>query len=283
MTSLKHTAWKRKIIKIFLCLIMSALALVFLYPLFFLLINSLKDKVAYYKDPFILPQTVSFKHYESLIKNFGVFGYIKNTLIISVFSILLTLVCALTASYTFAKLKFKGKNIAYMSIICTMFIPAQVTMIPLYVLISKLKLLNTFTGVVLTTSAAMLPSTIMLLRSNFTSISDEMFEAARIDGANYFRIVWNILIPIGKPAIAISSIFNFLVVCNDLFRPMILLRGVEKRTLTVALAALSNQTTKGGDPTYMFAAMFVSALLPLVIYLIFSKQLVKGLTMGSIK
>ena len=94
-------------------------------------------------------------------------------------------------------------------------------------------------------------------------------------------MIWNVLVPMGMPAISISSIFNFLVVCNDLFRPMILLPNQEKRTLTVALASLLNQ--RMGDPTYMFAGMFISALIPLAIYIIFSKFLVKGLTVGSIK
>lgn len=273
--------WRQKLSVCLLVLILVSLAVIFIYPLVFLLINSLKDKISYYADPLALPQSPSIQNYLLLFQKFGILKYIKNTLIISVFSILLTLACSVLASYAFAKLRFRGKTPAYLLIIATMFFPAQVTMIPLYVMFSKLHLVNTYLGVILVTAAAMTPSTILLLRSNFVSISDELFEAARIDGAGYFGVIWNVLVPMGMPAISISSIFNFLVVCNDLFRPMILLPNQEKRTLTVALASLLNQ--RMGDPTYMFAGMFISALIPLAIYIIFSKFLVKGLTVGSIK
>lgn len=281
MSMKKTKTWKQRLATLLLLSILIVLAISFLYPLFFLLINSLKDKIAYYSDPLGLPEHINLKNYLLLFKKFGIVKYIRNTLIVSIGSILLTLVCSLFASYAFAKLRFSGKTPAYLFIICTMFFPAQVTMIPLYVMFSKLNLINTYWGVILVTAASMIPSTIMLLRSNFVSISDELFEAARLDGANYFAVIWHILVPMGMPAISISSIFNFLVVCNDLFRPMILIQNQEKKTLTVALASLLSQ--RMGDPTYMFAGMFVSALIPLVIYVIFSKFIVKGLTVGSIK
>lgn len=281
MSMKKTKTWKQRLATLLLLSILIVLAISFLYPLFFLLINSLKDKIAYYSDPLGLPEHINLKNYLLLFKKFGIVKYIRNTLIVSIGSILLTLVCSLFASYAFAKLRFSGKTPAYLFIICTMFFPAQVTMIPLYVMFSKLNLINTYWGVILVTAASMIPSTIMLLRSNFVSISGELFEAARLDGANYFAVIWHILVPMGMPAISISSIFNFLVVCNDLFRPMILIQNQEKKTLTVALASLLSQ--RMGDPTYMFAGMFVSALIPLVIYVIFSKFIVKGLTVGSIK
>lgn len=278
---MKKRSWKHVLAIMLIVCLLAALAVAFLYPLFFLFINSLKDKIAYYTDPMALPKKISFKNYVMLFKKFGLLRYLKNTIIISIGSIFLTLLCAVPASYAYSKLRFHGKGATYLLILSTMFFPAQVTMIPLYVAFSKMGIINTLLGVILVTSAALLPCTILLLRSNFVSISNEMFEAARIDGADYFMTLRHILVPIGMPAIAISSIFNFLVVCNDLFRPMILLQTQEKRTLTVALATLVS--TRQGDPTYMFAGMFISALVPLLIYIIFSKFIVKGLTVGSIK
>ena len=273
--------WKNKLGRALLVAILVALVVVFLYPLIFMALNSMKDKIEYYSNAFALPSAPTLDNYIALFNKFGIGRYLGNTLIISAGSLVLTLVCALFASYAFARMKFRGKSPAYLFIICTMFLPAQVIMIPLYVMYAKMGLINTYTGVILATTPAMLPNTILLLRSNFITIDKEIFEAAKLDGAGYFQIVKNILIPLGKPAIAISSIFNFLVVCNDLFRPMILLQAADKRTLTVALAALSSQ--KFGDPTYLFAGLTISALVPLIVYLIFSKSIVKGLTVGSIK
>jgi len=272
---------KKRICNSLIVLFMSVFAFLFLYPLFFMLINSLKNKTQYYSNSFALPEALNLSNYFMLFKQFGILRYLGNTLLIAVSSILLTLVYAVLASYAYTKMSFRGKNVSYLFIICTMFFPAQVTMIPLYVMFAKINLINTYTGIILVSSAAMLPSTIMLLRSNFAGIDKSIFEAARIDGAGYFDIIWNILLPVGKPVIAVSSIFNFLYVCNDLFRPMILLQTPEKRTLTVALSSLTSQ--RNGDPTYLFAGLFLSALLPLAVYLIFSKSIVKGITMGSIK
>ena len=124
--------WRQKLSVCLLVLILVSLAVIFIYPLVFLLINSLKDKISYYADPLALPQSPSIQNYLLLFQKFGILKYIKNTLIISVFSILLTLVCSVLASYAFAKLRFRGKTPAYLLIIATMFFPAQVTICLLY-------------------------------------------------------------------------------------------------------------------------------------------------------
>lgn len=260
---------------------MSILTFTFLYPIFFMLINSFKDKQEYRVSAFALPEALDISNYILLFKNFKILGNFKNTLIIATVSVAVTLVLSVFASYAFAKLQFAGRKAAYLAIICTMFIPAQVTMIPMYYLFSKLDMVNTLTSVIVSYVASSLPGTILLLTTNFMGISNEMIEAAKIDGAGYFHIVGNVILPMGIPAVAITVIFNFLMACNDLFTPMILLQKTEKKTVVVALAALMGN--RGGDPPYQMAGLLLSTIPPLVIYLIFSKFIVKGLTVGSIK
>lgn len=258
-----------------------ALAIAFLYPLFFLLINSLKDRIGYLKDPLGLPKELNFENYISLFKSFGLMKYVGNSMIICVVSIGLTLCISVFAAYAFARLRFSGKNSIYLTMMATMIFPAQVTMIPLFVMFSKMGLTDSRLGLILVTTASLVPGTILLLRSNFFSIPKEMFEAARLDGAGYFGVVWNVLVPMAAPSIAISSVFNFLAVFNDMFRPMILISSSEKKTLAVALSSFVNQ--RASNITFVFAGMFVSAMLTLIVYLIFSKYIVKGLTVGSVK
>lgn len=258
-----------------------ALAIAFLYPLFFLLINSLKDRIGYLKDPLGLPKELNFENYISLFKSFGLMKYVGNSMIICVVSIGLTLCISVFAAYAFARLRFSGKNSIYLTMMSTMIFPAQVTMIPLFVMFSKMGLTDSRLGLILVTTASLVPGTILLLRSNFFSIPKEMFEAARLDGAGYFGVVWNVLVPMAAPSIAISSVFNFLAVFNDMFRPMILISSSEKKTLAVALSSFVNQ--RASNITFVFAGMFVSAMLTLIVYLIFSKYIVKGLTVGSVK
>lgn len=272
---------KRFIKQFLIFIVLLFLAISFLYPLFFLLINSFKTKNEYYVDPFGLPEALNFDNYKLLFANFKITTYFLNTWFIAAVSVVICLALAIFASYAFSKIEFKGSRLAYILIVSTMFIPGQVTMIPMYHMFAAMNLINTFTGVILSYIAGMLPGTILLLRSNFIGISTEMIEAARIDGAGYFAIIRNVIIPVGISAIAINIIFNFLMVSNDLFTPMILLQKTEKRTVIVALSGLIN--SRGGDPAYQMTGLFMTVFPPLIVYIIFNRFIVKGVAAGSVK
>ena len=272
---------KQKLTQAVVFLLLMVLALSFLYPIFFMGINSFKTKIEYRMGPFALPQSLDLTNYTLLIRNFKILDAFANTFIIAVASVLLSVLIAIFASYAFAKLRFRGRSFVYLLIISTMFIPAQVTMIPLYYLMSDLHLNNTLTSVIITYVATSLPGTILLMSTSFAGISNEMLEAATIDGAGYFKTVRKVVVPMGMAAIAINIIFNFLGASNDLFTPMILIQKMEKRTVMVALASLMN--SRGGDPPYQLAGLTFSALPPLLVYIVFSKFIVKGITVGSIK
>ena len=258
------------------------MTLTFVYPLFYMFANSLKDKAAYAMDKFNLPlSTFTFDNYATMISVFNIFLYFKNSMIVATASVVLILVFAVFASYAFAKLNFTGKKWFYLCIVGTMFIPGQVTMIPMYVLFAKMGLVNNFWSVILSYLAGGLPGAILLMTSNFRGISNEMIEAAKIDGCNYVQMISNIIVPMGMAAIAINIVFNFIGYWNDLFTPMILLQGMEVRTVMAALASVMQRYT--GDPPYQLAGLMLSTAPALLIYIVFQKFIVKGLTVGSIK
>jgi ABC-type glycerol-3-phosphate transport system permease component len=236
---------------------------------------------AYRASPFALPKTINLSNFDLLIRNFKILESFRNTLIIAISSVTMTIIISVFASYAFAKIKFKGSTAVYIFIISTMFIPAQVTMVPLYFLMSYLRLTNQFISVILATVVTAIPGTILLMTTSFVGISNELIEAATIDGAGYFQIVRNIIVPMGMAVIAINIIFNFLYASNDLFTPMILLTKVEKRTLMIALAAI--MAFRRSDQTYQQAGLLLSALPPIMIYIVFSRFIIKGITVGSIK
>ncbi|HBE76429.1 MAG TPA: hypothetical protein DDW65_01395, partial [Firmicutes bacterium] len=232
---------------IFVAMIMMTAA--FLYPLFFMVINSFKTRTQYYTSPFSLPDShLQLNNYLTMISQFKILNLFCNSFIVSGVSVIFLLFFGIFASYAFAKLQFRGQNFVYMAVIVTLFIPAQVTMIPMYVMFSKIKLVNTYWGVIFAYLAAYLPEVIMLMTSNFKSIPNEMIEAAEIDGCNYFNIVRNVIIPMGRPAIFLTIIFYFIMMWNDLFTPMILLQQMDVRTVMVALASLMSRYD--GDPTF---------------------------------
>jgi len=252
-----------------------------LYPLFFMFLNSLKSHTDYLRSPFSLPdfRQLSWTNYATMISQFQILNLFKNTLFISVFTITFILIFGIIASYAFAKLKFKGKNLIYFVVISSMFVPVQVTIIPLYMLYSRLHLVNTYWAVILTYLGMFLSETILLMTSAFRGIPDEMLEAAELDGAGYFDMLRYIIVPMGRPAIILCIIYYFIVTWNDLFTPMVLLTDMDLRTVMVALASLISRYS--GDPTLQFAGLVLAAIPAILVYAIFQNYIIKGIGEGS--
>lgn len=272
---------KHIISKILIFAALSTLAISFLYPLVFMFINSFKSKVEYRKNAFSLPTSWSLDNYVFMLDQFQLVRYFFNTIFIAAVSISIMMALAIFASYAFARLPFKGRSIVYLLVIGTMFIPAQVTMIPMYQMFSKIHLVNSFTGVILCNIAGGIPGAVLLLTSNFKGIPGELIEASKIDGAGYFKVVRHVIMPLGKSTIAINVILAFVSQCNDLFTPMILLQEMDKRTVMVALSSIMTKTS--GDQAFQLTGLLLAVIPPLLIYLCLQKYLVKGLTLGAIK
>jgi len=252
-----------------------------LYPLFFMFLNSLKSHTDYLKSPFSLPdfKHLSWNNYVTMISQFQILNLFKNTLFISVFTILFILIFGIIASYAFAKLQFKGKDLLYFLVISSMFVPVQVTIIPLYMLFSKIHLVNTYWAVILTYLGMFLSETILLMTSAFRGIPDEIIEAAELDGAGYFDKLRYVIVPMGRSAIILCIIYYFIVTWNDLFTPMILLTDMDLRTVMVALASLISRYS--GDPTLQFAGLVLAAIPAILVYAIFQNYIIKGIGEGS--
>ncbi|HET6444168.1 MAG TPA: carbohydrate ABC transporter permease, partial [candidate division Zixibacteria bacterium] len=236
----------------------------------------------YFVDPFsVFGLRLTWDNYLTMISQFKILNLFKNSFIISFFTILLLLSVGIVASYAFAKLNFKWKNVIYLLVISTMFIPVQATIIPMYLLFSRLHLVNTFWSVIFMYVGMFIPEVILLMTSGFRGIPDELIEAAKLDGAGYFDVIRYVIIPMGRPAILLSVIFYFIVTWNDLFTPMILLQSMDKRTVMVALAALLSRYS--GDPTFQFAGLVLASIPAILVYAIFQRFIIKGISMGSTK
>jgi ABC-type glycerol-3-phosphate transport system permease component len=216
-----------------------------------------------------------------MVSQFKIFQLFGNSFIISASTVVGVIVIGLIASYALAKLPFRGSRGLYFGIISTMFVPAQVTMIPMYLMFSKVGLVDNYLSVILSYWALFLPEAILLMTANFKAIPEEMLEAAEIDGAGYFGKIWNVIIPMGMPAIVLCIIFYFITSWNDLFTPMVLLRSMNLRPVMVALATLMARYT--GDPTFQFAGLVLGSIPAILVYVLFQKRIIKGLGAGAIK
>ena len=259
-----------------------ALSISNLYPLIIMYMNSVKSRTDYFINPFsVWNLDLTWENYLTMISQFKIFNLFKNSFIISFSSIILLLGIGIAASYAFAKINFPGKNIIYLLVISTMFIPVQATIIPLYVLFSKIHLVNTFWSVVLMYVGMFIPEVILLMTSGFRGIPDELIEAAKLDGAGYFEILRYVIAPMGRPAIILCIIFYFIVTWNDLFTPMILLQSMDRRTVMVALAALISRYS--GDPTFQFAGLVLATIPAILVYALFQRYIIKGISLGATK
>jgi raffinose/stachyose/melibiose transport system permease protein len=262
-------------------LVFVVLGATFLFPFYYMFINAFKSMPEYYKSTFALPQHFNWVNFTTMISQFHIHINLLNSLFISVSTVVLTAVMGLVASYVFAKRPFRGSTVVYLVIVFSMFMPSQVTLIPLYFLFSRLRLINTPYSVIISFLAASIPSTIMLMTAYFKAIPNEICEAAMIDGSGFFGIIGNVIYPMGKPAIAVNATFVFLRTWNDFLTPLVLLTKREAQTVVVALSALVSRYQS--DPPYQMAGLAIATIPAVVMYLFFQRYLVEGVNAGSIK
>jgi raffinose/stachyose/melibiose transport system permease protein len=278
----RHSKWSRpRLSSVLVFLAFAVLGATFLFPFYYMFINAFKSMPEYYKSTFTLPQHFNWVNFATMISQFRIQINMLNSLFISVSTVVLTGALGLIASYVFAKRPFRGSNVIFLVIVFSMFMPSQVTLIPLYFLFSRLGLINTPFSVILSFLAASIPSTLMLLTAYFKSIPNEICEAAIIDGSGFFGIIRNVIYPMGKPAIAVNATFVFLRTWNDFLTPLVLLTKKEAQTVVVALSALVSRYQS--DPPYQMAGLAIATLPAVVMYLFLQRYLVEGVNAGSIK
>ncbi len=205
-----------------------------------------------------------------------------NSSIVTFTSVIVTIIIASFAAYSFAKMKFRGKNLIFIMILVGMMIPVQVLLLPIFLLSKFLGILNNYLSLILVYITFGLPISVFILRGFFEQIPLEISEAARIDGASKFRVFFNMYVPISKPAYAACIIFLFLQNWNELIFAIILLMKKDYITIPASLSKL-----QGGlhlFPVEIYAALLLITATPIIIiFIIFQNWFIKGLTAGAVK
>lgn len=229
--------------------------------------------------PPLLPRQVTFEHYRALFSNLSLGRYFLNSLIIAVGGTLLAVVITGMAGYAFAKLRFRGRAKIFRVLLAGMVIPGQVAMLPMFILLRELGLINTLFGAMIPVLAPIYG--IFLVRQYAQSIPDDLLDAARLDGASEFRIFRSIVFPSLAPVLATLGVFTFLSAWNDFMWPLIVLTDNDLHTLPVALSALSREHVQ--DNELMMAGSVVTVLPVLALFLLMQRYYIQGLLMGSVK
>ena len=251
-----------------------------IFPFYWMLVGStIPSGKLLSVPPNLLPGNFLLENAKTLNESLNLPRVMWNSLFISILSTVLSVLFCTMAGYAFAKFKFKGREPLFFIILCTLMIPFQVTLIPLFEIMVWLDWLNTYQAIILPSLAS--PFAIFLMRQNMISIPDSILEAARMDGAGEFKIFFKIVVPTMKPALAAVSIFIFMSQWNSLLWPLITLNSKEMFTLPVALSSLIGLARI--DYGQLMLGTSLSVIPILVLFLIFQKNFISGILGGSVK
>jgi raffinose/stachyose/melibiose transport system permease protein len=269
--------------QLWLYLIAIFFAIIFGYPLIWMVYSSFKTTREMVQDVWALPSHVTFTNYQDLLMHSSFTHYFQNSLIVVMVSVpMLTLISAM-AAYVFARIPFRGRSLLFYIFLAGMMIPIHVTLIPLYVTLRDLNWMNKLNALIVPFIGFNLPISIFILRDFFSQIPVELEEAARIDGCSTLRIFWSIILPLSKPALVTVAILSTVSAWNEYLFAMVFV-GANNDAYTLPLGVLS--MVSGLGVTHfdrMFSVLTLAALPVLLFYFLAQRQIIKGITAGAVK
>lgn len=269
------------ILRIGTWLLLGGMGLISIAPIIWMILASLKppDEVLAYPPTLFSPHFGTFENYVSVTSGAPLYRLIANSAFVSIIVTALTILMAGLTAYGLAVLEFPARDALFSVILATMMIPFYVTMIPLFVLIRNFGMYNNYLGVILPAIAS--PVAIYIMRQHFSTIPREICDSARIDGAGEFGIFWRVMLPLAKPAAVVIGLITFSGAWNDFLWPLIVLQSHELFTLPLGLIGFFGAFNGQWGPIMAFST--ISVLPILVLFLIFQRQFIQGLTAGAIK
>ena len=272
---------KNSLSQIIILIVLAIIAISTIYPIVFMAITGFKEKVEYMTNIFGLPKGLYFKNFIISLDKFNLPILTRNSMIVTVSSILISTLVTSMAAFAFAKLRFKGSNTIFTLVIACMMIPGQILMIPVYLLMSKLGLISNYLSLILFYVTTSIPFATFLLTVNCRSIPDEVLESAEIDGAHPANIYKSIILPMMRPSIMTLVILNFLTFWNELIYSMLFLQTEATRTLTVAVATVMGRYVT--NMPLLMTGLLINSIPTILVFIIFQKYISKGITVGAIK
>lgn len=251
-----------------------------LFPLYWLITSSFKTSAGIYKmPPDWFPKTFNLGNYKELFVGQPAFRWAFNSILVSVISTLLVIICSSLAAYAFSKIKFKGSTTLYLIFICSLMLPKEIFIVPLFKIVQALNWSDSYAGMIAPTVASCFG--VFLLKGFFDSVPDSIRESGKIDGANELTIFSRLVLPIVKPGLGALFILNFVNVWNDYLWQMLMARTKSMKTLMVGTASLMQEINP--NFAYKMAGATVACIPMLIVFLVFQRYFTSGITMGAEK
>jgi multiple sugar transport system permease protein len=259
---------------------LTVLAVVTFAPIWFMATTSLKTAAEVFEfPPSLFPDVPQWSNYAALFRNLAIPRYMYNTFVVSAAAVMFNLAFDSMAAFAFARLRFPGKDVVFVALIASMIIPFQITMIPTFLIVKSFGWIDSYAGLIAPTAGGAFG--IILLRQFMISFPSGLEDSARIDGAGLFRVYWNIVLPLTKPALATLAVLTFMFTWDDFLWPLIITNSDTMRTIQLGLQMLRGEYTLNWE---ILMAGSTVALIPVFVLFGFSQHFfVEGVTMSGIR
>lgn len=275
------TVRKKSIGSIFAYVFLVALVVIYLAPLLWCMLVSLKTNTELINAPFALPKIPQFKNFAEAWKKAYLGVALRNSFVVCIVSLLFTLLFGAMAAFAIGRMEWKLSNITLTYFLIGMMIPVHCVLIPLFVQFSKIHLVNSLPSIILPYIVFSLPITIYIMTGFFRSMPNEMFEAASIDGCSIYRTFFTIALPLSQTGLFVTGLMTFVGNWNELLLAMVFISDKMKKTIPVTLSYFVGPYKT--NYVQMFAAIIISIIPNIIVYCCFSNKIVDGLTAGAVK
>jgi len=263
--------------------VLIAYTLIALFPVFVIVINSFKSRKAIFNDPLALPtaETFDLVGYATVLKQGDFFQYFLNSMTVTVASLFFVLLFGAMAAFALSEYRFKGNLLTGLYLALGIMIPIRLGTVAILQLMVASGLVNTLTALILVYTAQGLPLAVFILSEFMRQVSDDLKNAGRIDGLSEYRIFFTLVLPLVRPAMATVAVFTMIPIWNDLWFPLILAPAEATKTITLGSQVFIGQFVTNWNA--VLAALSLAIVPVMVLYLIFSRQLIRGITAGAVK
>jgi raffinose/stachyose/melibiose transport system permease protein len=272
---------KKNLPRFFQYVVLLMITLIVLVPIVIMVFGALKTRGEMFTHPYTLPIPAHWENFTVILTTPSFWTFLRNSLIVMLGTTVgVLLVCSL-AAFVFARMQFQGKDLAFNFLILGLMFPITVAIMPVYLVVRQMHLIDTFLAVILVQIAYSISGNILILRGFFTSIPMELQDAAYMDGCNTFGFFWRIMLPLARPALAAIAALTMIVSWNDLLTPLVILNS--DALWTLPLGTMQFQGQYSSDLALTAAFVTLSALPVIIFYLVAERQIVSGLTAGALK
>jgi raffinose/stachyose/melibiose transport system permease protein len=271
----------RSATKIVQYLVLSIVAFIILVPIALAFVGGLKTNGQLLAHPFAWPHPFVWSNYSNVLTGSNFWRQVGNSVLIMVATTLLVLALASTAAFIFARFVFRGREAIFTYFTLGLLFPTTVAILPLYILIRQLGLVDTMWGVILPQVAFLLPLSVLILRNFFIAIPSEIEDAAHVDGASAFEFFWRILLPLARPGLSAVAVLTMVTSWNNYFLPLVVLNSEKNYTLPLGVMQYQGQFSSDWGAILAFLSL---AMVPAIVFYLFAeRQIIAGLTAGAVK